>query len=336
MKRDARIGLAVVLVLGLAVTLLVGRAIVKGGADNEADPEVASAGSAPYSADAARVDGAPTAHVAAAANTGIPDSSPAAITPVENANPAVQRFVDDQTRHLSAEAPSPANPNPVPPSNNRAPVIESPAPVGSKPAPVKGSAANTTPKSDHNDALDHEAVGPTTGVDADVPADGYGYSVASGDNMWKISSKVYGDGKFTQKIIDANPTLNTQKMKPGMVIKIPTIQNKTVLMKLPSFADASKNPAGAAVAAAKEAKKDNFQLAQPIAASSAVKADKGPEAISEATTHKVEAGESLGTIARKYYGFSGPKSVARIVSANNGLDPAKLKVGQELAIPAVK
>ncbi|HYG76452.1 MAG TPA: LysM peptidoglycan-binding domain-containing protein [Planctomycetota bacterium] len=338
MKRDARIGLAVVLVLGLAVTLLVGRAIVKGNPDADAEPEAASAGGpAAYSTEIARVDGAPTGHVAASA--GAPVDTAAAAPQL---NPAVQRFVDDQTRNISAEAPSPVNPLPAPaPASNRVQngdAAPGKTPAANKPAPViLGPAADSGPRQDHSDALDHESTGPAGSNDSGIPADGYGYTVAAGDNMWKISSKVFGDGKFTQKIVEANPGLNSAKMKPGMIIKIPVIQNKTVLMKLPSFAEASKQPSGSAVAAAKEkeVKKDAPASAQPIAASSSVKAEKN-ETLTEATTHKVEAGETLGTIAKKYYGFSGPKSIARITSANKGLDPAKLKVGQEIAIPAAK
>jgi len=31
----------------------------------------------------------------------------------------------------------------------------------------------------------------------------YAYTVASGDSPWKIASKLFGDGKFTQKIVEA-------------------------------------------------------------------------------------------------------------------------------------
>jgi nucleoid-associated protein YgaU len=167
-----------------------------------------------------------------------------------------------------------------------------------------------------------------------MPID-YGYTVAGGDNMWKISSKVYGDGKFTQKIVDANPGLNAAKMKAGTVIKIPVIQNKTVLMKLPSFAEASAAAkSGGSAIAAKDSKEKDTKKSEPVAASTTTKA---PEAApTEATSHKVEAGETLGSIAAKYYGSSGPKSVGRILAANKGLDAAKLKVGQEIQIPAKK
>ena len=59
MKRDARIGLAVILVLGLTVTLLIARAINKRSELAREDGEPPAPGAAaPYSAEPSRVDGA--------------------------------------------------------------------------------------------------------------------------------------------------------------------------------------------------------------------------------------------------------------------------------------
>jgi nucleoid-associated protein YgaU len=51
-----------------------------------------------------------------------------------------------------------------------------------------------------------------------------------------------------------------------------------------------------------------------------------------ARTHVVKSGESLGTISTKEYGSA--KHWKRILDANPGLDPARLQLGQRLAIPA--
>ena len=53
-------------------------------------------------------------------------------------------------------------------------------------------------------------------------------------------------------------------------------------------------------------------------------------------THLVAPYETLSAIATKYYGHGGPRSVARILSANKGLDPNKIKAGQELIIPPIE
>jgi nucleoid-associated protein YgaU len=339
MKRDARIGLAVVLVLGLAVTLLIGRALYKSTPVAEANPDDgAETSTAAASEDIHRVEGA---NVAAPAPMPSPAPAPAAIhsdasndaraemvnlpPEHEQTNTAVQQFVQNQTRPIHepehAVLPSPNAPRET---------------AGNHAAP-HGSHA-TTNGNPHEELLgDHEA-GPVK--TEELPTDGFGYTVASGDNIWKISSKVYGDGKFTQKIVEANKDTNTAKLKVGQVIRIPIIQNKTILMKLPSFADASKPHSNAAEPAAAA-----HNTSQPVAASRATPVARAEaphtetasaSAPVEATTHKVEAGETLGAIAKKYYGTAGPKTIAKIVEANKGLDPAKLKVGQEIAIPAKK
>ena len=51
-------------------------------------------------------------------------------------------------------------------------------------------------------------------------------------------------------------------------------------------------------------------------------------------SHKVEPNETLSQIALKYYGHSGPKTLARIMAANKGLEANKIRSGQELTLPA--
>ncbi len=53
------------------------------------------------------------------------------------------------------------------------------------------------------------------------PAAGRSYTVKPGDNLWNISKDVYGDGTKYQRILDANPGLNPDNMKPGTKIVIP-------------------------------------------------------------------------------------------------------------------
>lgn len=335
MKRDARIGLAVVLVLGLMVTLLVGRAIYN---SNDQSAEMdgtlpALEGAAPHS-DAVQTP--------AAANSDINLNS-AAPAP---AGDALNRFVDDQTRNLgpTSAAPAPA-PMPAPVPSGRAPMIEEPVvalnpqpqPIGGDRTPAPQPQPQPRPIPLNPDLLDHEShMVSNTPTENAAPADGFGYTVQAGDNIWKISAKVYGDGKFSQKIADANKDVNAQKLKVGTVLKIPTLPNKTVLAKLPSYAEAKAGKTTPAaiphdsgpVSASRgvQAPIDRFGIASNDTAPAAVT---GPE-----QKHTVAAGESLSAIAQKYYGASGPKSVGRILAANKGLDASKLKIGQELTIPA--
>ena len=323
MKRDARIGLAVVLVLGLAVTLLVGRALFKRDAQlADAELEESPETSAAYSTDTTRVAGADTARASATVPVLPGPVGEAAVRAVDEPSPALDRFIEDNTRRIGAEP------------QNRAPIVMEPLRTGgNKPAPADvPQPPKPAPVIDRNDWLDHEHAAPPANIVDAAPADGFGYTIAAGDNPWKIASKVFGDGKYTQKIMDANPDLKASKMKVGMVIRIPVIQNKTILMKLPTFAEASRTPSKGMVP-----EKIAEHNAGPVLAQNQVKAPEKTgvaEPSGEATTHKVQSGESLASIAMKYYGFSGPKSIARITNANKGMDPAKLKIGQEITIPA--
>jgi nucleoid-associated protein YgaU len=243
----------------------------------------------------------------------------------------VREFIDDNTRTLGADRfhGSPAMTTPVT-SNPTAHHGGSPTPrtTADGPAPIDA---------------DHESHPPVTPV-VTPPAtttDGFGYTVAAGDNVWKISSKVYGDGKFTQKIVDANKDLNLAKLKPGMIVRIPAIQNKTVLLKLPAYADAKKvKPASTESAIAVRTPPAVVAVeTKPVPAERRFRVEstdaKPTETTSVASTHKVAAGETLASIAKKYYTTNGPKTIAKIIEANKGLDPAKLKVGQEIVMPAL-
>ncbi|MGB7158768.1 MAG: LysM peptidoglycan-binding domain-containing protein, partial [Tepidisphaeraceae bacterium] len=47
------------------------------------------------------------------------------------------------------------------------------------------------------------------------------YTIRPGDNLWNISKQFYGDGTKYERIINANPGLNPDLMKPGTQIVIP-------------------------------------------------------------------------------------------------------------------
>src|SRR5215207_8011743 len=52
-------------------------------------------------------------------------------------------------------------------------------------------------------------------------ATGRSYTIKPGDNLWNISKEVYGDATKYQRILDANPGINPDNMKPGTKIVIP-------------------------------------------------------------------------------------------------------------------
>ena len=50
--------------------------------------------------------------------------------------------------------------------------------------------------------------------------------------------------------------------------------------------------------------------------------------------HTIEAGDNFALLAEKYYGNQGRPYVDRLVVANPGVDPDRLKIGQRVVIPA--
>ena len=122
------------------------------------------------------------------------------------------------------------------------------------------------------------------------------YSVAKGDSLWTIAKK---NGVTVKQLTAANNLRADSRLSLGQKLVIP-----------------GKATAHAAAPAGAEVKSVVSAPAAPAAAPTA------------ATVHVVKAGESLGTIAKKYQ-----VKVGDIATANNIADPTKLRVGQSLKIP---
>ena len=96
-----------------------------------------------------------------------------------------------QQRQAQAQTVQPAKPVPAPATRNVPALTVPPAPVPQpKPAPQPAAA-------------------------------GRAYTIKPGDNLWNISKEVYGDPTKYQRILDANPGINPDNMKPGTKIVIP-------------------------------------------------------------------------------------------------------------------
>ncbi len=125
------------------------------------------------------------------------------------------------------------------------------------------------------------------------------YTVKDGDTIASIWRSITGNERGWEKLLAANPGVDASRLKIGQVLKVP------------DFA-----PAGTSGAT------------QTSATASTTKA-------SGATTYTVESGDTLHRIANKVYGDS--KLWNQIYEANKstiGSDPAALKVGMKLQIPA--
>jgi nucleoid-associated protein YgaU len=123
--------------------------------------------------------------------------------------------------------------------------------------------------------------------------------VASGETYSSIALSVYGTSKYWNRIADANPNIDPKNLRPGMTLIIPAF-SPTIQPAVP-----------AAVAAP----------AQP--------------AIDPKTEYRVQSGDSLYKIA--IHLFNDGKMSDKIYEMNKALigpDPAKLKVGMVLKLPA--
>ena len=125
------------------------------------------------------------------------------------------------------------------------------------------------------------------------------YTVKDGDTIASIWRSITGNERGWEKLLAANPGVDASRLKIGQVLKVP------------DFA-----PTGTSGAT------------QTSSTASTTKA-------SGATTYTVESGDTLHRIANKVYGDS--KLWNQIYEANKstiGSDPAALKVGMKLQIPA--
>jgi LysM repeat protein len=128
------------------------------------------------------------------------------------------------------------------------------------------------------------------------------YTIQKGDSLSTIAKKNH---ITVAELTKANNLHSNSPLKPGKKLMIP---GKPLAATAPT---------------------DNA-LALP-APSAAAPAETQVHASAEVVKHVVASGESLGTIARKYQ-----VRVGDLAAANNITDPAKIRVGQALIIPAGK
>jgi nucleoid-associated protein YgaU len=133
------------------------------------------------------------------------------------------------------------------------------------------------------------------------------YTVQPGDTFASIARRFYGSSGKAELIARANPLVDPTRIKNGRVLKIPkdpsNIQGKPVTSTPPS----SINPA---------------PTSSPTSAP-----DPGGR------RHKVERGDTLTSISKKYYGTIRKADVILKANRNVLSKPEDLRPGQTLVIP---
>lgn len=126
--------------------------------------------------------------------------------------------------------------------------------------------------------------------------------IAQGETFVSIARAVYGDGRYYQSLIDANPSIDPDKLKPGMTIQLPPDS---------------------------QVKQSRSKSAKSSGGSSS-----STSTTTDGKTYTVQNGDSLYKIAKKLYG-NGQKS-DDLYEANKqviGPDSTRLKVGMVLTLP---
>ena len=322
MKRDARIGLAVVLVLGLSVTLLVARALHSRASKMESEGDPVAKQNEPAGA-------AAEAHAAETTGPGV----------AQTHDQAVRDFVDT---HADGTPNRNAGTNP----GVRAEVLDSYSTTGgAHGTPQPGTSIHPASSEFPNAGASLDAGAPagnnanlqTNGVRVSAPT-GWTYTPVAGDTAAKISTKVFGDERQAQKITAANPSLTFSHLKAGQKVTIPALPGLKPKLTLPALEAAAPARTGGStpVAGVERSGMTNQEwegYQSPVPNEGAV-ANRHLADASAATTYLVKTGDTVAAIAKAHYGSSGPKLVQRILDANPGLDPKRLKVGASLKIPA--
>jgi LysM repeat protein len=159
------------------------------------------------------------------------------------------------------------------------------------PAPASGQFAPTRPSSPAA-----AAITPSKAVENVAPVSTY--TVERGDSLWSIAKK---NSMTVAELAKANNIPTSTVLKPGRKLIVPVKPG------------APKDPS-----------------AVPPAAMS-LPAEKTATRPTNGDSHRVQVGESLGVIARKYQ-----ITVGELAAANNITDPSKVRAGQMLVIPGYK
>lgn len=130
------------------------------------------------------------------------------------------------------------------------------------------------------------------------------YVVKEGESFWTITKKLYGAGKYHADVVKANPDVDPGRVRAGQVITIPEIEDAVLHEEFLATPEELEP----------RSRRARVYLARD-------------------ERHVIQAGETLGDIAEKYY-----KSAIKwphILRANPEVDPRRLRAGKTIVVPAL-
>ncbi len=138
------------------------------------------------------------------------------------------------------------------------------------------------------------------------------HTVKTGETLWEIAQKHYGDGSQYKRIVEANKDrLGAGKMAAGLKLRIPP-----------------KNPPAVAAVAMPAIKTDTVALKVDAAKADPAKADPKSD---KKRVYTVREGDTLAKIAERTLGSR--NRARELASINNLKDPDDISIGLELRLP---
>jgi nucleoid-associated protein YgaU len=313
MRQDVKLGFAIGGVLLAVLTVYV---LTSGPSGKPAAPD-AKRGSSANASSAKRPAARPEAPAALAPAAEHPAVSPSPATaPAQATASAEKRGGElDWARLLSGEQPMPLmtqTPAPAPargpadqpePSDSSAPIAS--VPSVSMPAAVQPGPNGTTPQA----PAAPDSVYAITGVapPSTQPAPSAAartHQIQRGETLSSISAAAYGSPNYYPHILRANPKIDPNRLRPGMIITLPDVSDVRP-HDLPGgpVSEAHASPAGGSTTTASNA-------------------------------YRVQPGDSLYKISIKLYGRSDlAEKIYELNKETIGPDQARLRIGQVLKLP---
>jgi len=153
------------------------------------------------------------------------------------------------------------------------------------------------------------------------------YTIIEGDTFSSIAEEYLGDARKSALIEQENPGIDPTKLAIGQKIKLPG----QVAAPVSGGASSATTPSPTAPGGAASV------VAAPVRSPAPGAATGAGALATDPGRHTIKQGDTLASIAERYYGTKAESAWRRIFEANRGSigdDPARLKVGTVIVIPA--